>query len=376
MTALPTFTADNELPAADLQQAFADVAEVAREMLYAASSAGNDTYAITPYPAISAYAVGQVFYFKADVANTGAATLNVNGKGAIAIKKNKDVALTSNDIKADSLVAVIFDGTNFQMINQLANPSIDLQVFTGNGTWTKPVGVNAGSRVIVELWGGGGGGGSSNANAGSGGGGGGAYHRFEILASLLGATETITVGALGAKGAADSDGSAGGASSFGTWAYAYGGGGGGKSTAGGGGSGYGGGGGGIFSAGGNGSSGAGGAGGAPLGGASPDGVSIYGGAGSCVSGGGVSVFGGSGGARQNASIPTVMFGGAGGGGVSAPGVAGNGGISLHGGNGGNGANGNGTDGSAPGGGGGGGGGVGAGVGGDGARGEVRVTTIL
>jgi len=255
--------------------------------------------------------------------------------------------------------------------------SIDVQTFTGNGTWTRPTTYRASSRVVIELWGGGGGGGGSAANAGSGGGGGGAYNRVECLASALGSTESVTVGAAANGGASSGAvGTAGNTSSFGTKAYAYGGGGGGNTDGGSGGSGYGGGGGGIMGVGGNGSGGAGGAGGAPLGGAQ-DSASTFGGGGSNLNGGtAFTVYGGTGGSRQNAAIPANTYGGGGGGGVSAPGTAGTGGTSVFGGAGGNGANGTGNNGTAPGGGGGGGGGVGGGAGGNGARGEVRVTTYI
>lgn len=89
--------------------------------IYAADSGGSDAYAITLTPAITAYATGQVFLFKANTANTGAATLNVNGLGAKTIKKNKDQTLADGDIKAGALVLVQYDGTDLQMLSQIGN---------------------------------------------------------------------------------------------------------------------------------------------------------------------------------------------------------------------------------------------------------------
>lgn len=91
---------------------------------YAADAGASDDYAIS-IGGYAAYAAGDQFAFKANTANTGAATLNVNSLGAKTIKKNKDQDLTNGDIKAGQLVLVQYDGTNFQMLSQLG---------TGNGS--------------------------------------------------------------------------------------------------------------------------------------------------------------------------------------------------------------------------------------------------
>jgi hypothetical protein len=90
--------------------------------IYAADAAGSDTYAVTLSPAPTAYTTGMVVNFKAQTANTGAATLNVNGLGAVTIKRNNDKDLLTGDIEASQIVTVIYDGTNFQMQSQNANP--------------------------------------------------------------------------------------------------------------------------------------------------------------------------------------------------------------------------------------------------------------
>lgn len=84
--------------------------------VYGASSTTNDAYAITLSPALTAYNTGLVINFKADVSNTGAATLNVNGLGAKTIKKNVSADLSDGDIQANQIVSVVYDGTNFQML--------------------------------------------------------------------------------------------------------------------------------------------------------------------------------------------------------------------------------------------------------------------
>lgn len=107
--------------------------------------------------------------------------------------------------------------------------SPNYEIFTANGTWTKPANLKA---VIVEVVGGGGGSGGCEATGASqcspaGSGGGGGYARKLILAADLGGTESVVVGAGGTAGAAGAnDGGAGGTSSFGAHCSASGGGGG------------------------------------------------------------------------------------------------------------------------------------------------------
>lgn len=86
-----------------------------RVVAYAADSVGTDSYAITLSPALAAYAVGQSFFFAAGTANTGAATLNINGLGAKTIKKDYNADLNDGDIVQNQIMHVVYDGTNFQM---------------------------------------------------------------------------------------------------------------------------------------------------------------------------------------------------------------------------------------------------------------------
>ena len=111
---------------------------------------------------------------------------------------------------------------------------VSVTVYTSSTTWTKPTGAKV---VEVICIGGGGGGGSGRKGAadtsrlGGSGGGGGACAKNTFYADLLGASETLTVGAGGTGGASVSvnstngnDGVAGGDSSFGNWLIARGGG--------------------------------------------------------------------------------------------------------------------------------------------------------
>jgi hypothetical protein len=73
-----------------------------------------DAIAITPSPAITAYAAGQEFTFLASADNTGATTIAVNGLSTKAVQL-KGVALAAADIANGLLYTVTYDGTQFQL---------------------------------------------------------------------------------------------------------------------------------------------------------------------------------------------------------------------------------------------------------------------
>lgn len=110
--------------------------------------------------------------------------------------------------------------------------------YDASATWTKPAGLSADSMVFVQVWGAGGGGGRGPVGIIGGGGGGGCYLEKWLLASDLGATVTVTIGAGGAAAASGAvSAGAGGTSQFGSHVIAYGGGGGSTLSGGGGGGG-------------------------------------------------------------------------------------------------------------------------------------------
>lgn len=88
---------------------------------YKVDTGSANAYAITPAPAITAYTTGQIFSFKAVNANTTTSTLNVNGLGVKTIKNVTGGVLVANDILANQIVVVEYDGTDFIMVSPSGN---------------------------------------------------------------------------------------------------------------------------------------------------------------------------------------------------------------------------------------------------------------
>lgn len=84
-----------------------------------ASTGSANAYVLTYTVAPASYATGERYAFRANFANTGAATLNVNGLGAKNIRKGDgSTALAANDILNGQAVEVAYDGTQFQLVSR------------------------------------------------------------------------------------------------------------------------------------------------------------------------------------------------------------------------------------------------------------------
>lgn len=81
----------------------------------------NDTYVISVDPAPTSYSNGMMIYFRANTGNTGQASLNVNGLGAVTIVKRVNTTLANGDILANMICLVIYNGTNFVLLNPIVN---------------------------------------------------------------------------------------------------------------------------------------------------------------------------------------------------------------------------------------------------------------
>jgi hypothetical protein len=88
-----------------------------RLLNYAADTGTANVYAVAPSPPITAYAAGQVVTLKPGNANTGAATLNVNGLGAKNIKLLDGTNPAANTLLTTGSYILMYDGTNFIIMN-------------------------------------------------------------------------------------------------------------------------------------------------------------------------------------------------------------------------------------------------------------------
>lgn len=89
-----------------------------------ASTGSANAYVLAASRAMTAYAQGDRYCFEANFANTGAATLNVDSLGAKSIKRLDGNDLESGDIKSGAFADVIYDGTNFILLNRFM-PDVD-----------------------------------------------------------------------------------------------------------------------------------------------------------------------------------------------------------------------------------------------------------
>jgi len=185
--------------------------------VYTTSSSINTYVASLVAPPVS-YFAGMHASVKFTNANTSAATINFNSLGAASIKRPDGTALQAGDIASGMIAYLIYDGTNFQLLNpNKVIRRINTIYISSSSTYVPSLGL---VHADVELVGAGGGGAGATSTvghvgAGSGGGGGG-YAMKRCYPSDIGASQSVTIGTLGAAGGPGSAGSAGGTTSFGS----------------------------------------------------------------------------------------------------------------------------------------------------------------
>lgn len=111
-------------------------------LTYLTSVSGTNAITAVAPVTMGAYATGQVLQFVSDGANTGAVTININSIGIKSVTKNGTDPLVEDDIPAGAAVQIIYDGTQFQLINPVSagvslgadNNWTGTQTFSGTST--------------------------------------------------------------------------------------------------------------------------------------------------------------------------------------------------------------------------------------------------
>lgn len=133
-------TATTAIPLSQLDGNFSNVNAAINNALtysnYALDTGTANNYAITITGQTTTYAAGIRFQFKAANTNTGASTLNVNAQGATTIVTTTGAALAAGAIASGAIVDVMYDGTNFQLLNDSGSGSETFNNVTVTGTAT------------------------------------------------------------------------------------------------------------------------------------------------------------------------------------------------------------------------------------------------
>jgi hypothetical protein len=92
---------------------------VTSSQIYAEDAGASDAYAVSLPNAPTSYSNGFICNFKANTQNSGDCTINVNGLGAKSIKTKEGSAPRTGTISSGDLVSVMYDGTNFRLMNSM-----------------------------------------------------------------------------------------------------------------------------------------------------------------------------------------------------------------------------------------------------------------
>lgn len=115
---------------------------------------GTNTIAATGTPTVTSYATGATYSFIPANTNTAAVTLSIDGLTAKAISKNNGTALSAGDIQVGKLALIEYDGTRFQLLNNLViGGSVADATITGGSIsgLTTPLPVASGGTGLATL---------------------------------------------------------------------------------------------------------------------------------------------------------------------------------------------------------------------------------
>lgn len=107
---------------------------------YLTTVAGTDVITAIAGYVMTAYVTGQRFSFVAAGTNTGATTININSIGAKSITKKGSTALVAGDIVSGTAYEVVYDGTQFQLINPSSSTTTATAIYNAGGWSVTPTG--------------------------------------------------------------------------------------------------------------------------------------------------------------------------------------------------------------------------------------------
>src|SRR5436190_14576860 len=90
-----------------------------RSIIYLTSVAGTDTITAAATPPLDGYVRSQTYALKPAATNTGAATINIDSRGAKSIKSGLGATLVGGELLIDSLCLITYDGTDFRLLGAL-----------------------------------------------------------------------------------------------------------------------------------------------------------------------------------------------------------------------------------------------------------------
>lgn len=112
---------------------------------YAIATGSTNVYATTITPALSSYVEGMALSVKIPVDSTGACTINVNGLGAVGIKKANGADVTN--LKAGGIYTLRYDGVNFILQGEGASGNATASDLLSGKTATTDAGEITGTMI-------------------------------------------------------------------------------------------------------------------------------------------------------------------------------------------------------------------------------------
>ena len=147
-------TATTAIPLTNLDADFTAVASTVNDANsysnFAADTGSANAYVVTLTGVTTTYTAGLRIQFKALNANTTASTVNVNGQGAKNITFQDATALASGTIAANAIVDVMYDGTQFLLMNDPAGATGGDVVGPSSATDNAVVRFDTGTGKLVQ----------------------------------------------------------------------------------------------------------------------------------------------------------------------------------------------------------------------------------